>query len=87
MRKIKSIIIFLVIVIIGVGTYLLINYQTNYLEKIVKDNRSSWDIFSSSDTIMSGSYMGKIYDRDYTIDTIPTNLLTVLMVDHYLANT
>lgn len=84
-NKWKFIIITLIIIITIIC--IMFYYYLNNTERIVMNNREQWDIFSSSDSMMSGDYMGKIYEQDYEITNLPPDMVTVLFLDHYLATT
>jgi len=82
--KIILIIVLLVIVIVlGVFFY----YKKVYLPRIVMDYRTSWDVFLSQNTKMSGTYMGKIYEKDYQITDLTIDVISTLIADYYINNT
>ncbi len=64
----------------------LIYYRHTLLRKLVEENRSEWDITLPQNSIMSGDYLGKIYENDYEVITLPNNVLSTLFVDYYLAH-
>ena len=84
---IRKIIIILIIIISMLGIYFYIKKQRDELYTLVIQNRSDWDIFIDQNTIMSGDFTGMIYEKDYTLDTLPKNYLMSLIVDYYINET
>ncbi len=73
----------LVIVIAGI----IVKVRFFSVDNIVVEGRENWDVFSAGDTAMSGDFSGKIYENNYTIDTLPDDYISSLVVDYYLAVT
>lgn len=55
-----------------------------YNEVILNENK--WDLFFLQNKISSGDLMGKIYERDYTVNNLDSSLISALIVDNYINN-
>lgn len=83
MKQIKIILLILVLmIIVAFGIW----YHKTFLYRTVIENRYNWDIFIPQNTIMSGEYMGKIYDQDYEITSLTEDLISTIFVDYYLSH-
>lgn len=83
MKQIKIVIL---IVVLGIAISYGIWYHTTFLYRTVIKNRLNWDIFLPQNTIMSGEYMGKIYEQDYEITSLTEDLISTIFVDYYLSH-
>lgn len=84
MKWIRNVGIAVVVIIIAIEIFVFFMNKKNYLYKIVVENRNDWDISLSQNTIVSGDFMGIIYERDYDVNTLPSNFLVSLVVDYYI---
>ena len=48
-----------------------------YNEVILNENK--WDLFFLQNKISSGDLMGKIYERDYTVNNLDSSLISALI--------
>ncbi len=73
----------LLLVLLGVGYF--IYSKVTFAKKIVDEN-NHWDLTLAQNTNLSGEYMGVLYEKDYTISTLPKEYVSMLLVDYYIQN-
>lgn len=81
-KKILIIISVILLIILSIFIY----YKLTFLKRFIIDNRKKWDITLIQNSILSGEYMGILYNQNYTVDTIPSKYLTPLVMDYYINN-
>ena len=79
-----GIILLALILLIAIGYY--INYKINYVNRLINTKRLDWDITLFQNSQTNGEYMGMIYEKDYNIETLPNNLVSVLAANYYVAH-
>lgn len=88
----KGVIIAFVILAILIVFFLMLIFGkdsvkgSSLLQEVVVDKEKNWNIFYLQNQISSGDYMGYIYERDYTVNTLSKKFLSSLVVDNYIAN-
>lgn len=82
---IRNTIIFIIIVFLMVSIILWIHNNRNSLYKTVIEKRNEWDITSLQNTMDNDEYMGILYTKDYSVDTLSDDVFTLLLINKYIS--
>ena len=82
----KKIIISIIIIGIIILLAIIVIYKTTFLNRYIIPKRNEWDISTLQNSSTNGNMMGFMYEKDYDINSIPTEYLSSIIINYYITN-
>lgn len=82
-RKVLYLIFSIIIVIL---CSLFLYYKLTFLDNLINKKRNEWDLPLIQSTIISGEYMGLLYENNYSVNDLSNEEISSLFVDYYIYN-
>lgn len=79
-----TIILLIITPIIIISTITI--YNKNYLKNYIIKRSNEWDITFYQNSSINGELMGFMYEKDYDINSIPSNYISSIIINNYITN-
>lgn len=77
--------IFIMVIVISILAW-FIYYKMTFVDNLVNKKRNEWDLPLIQSTILSGNFMGTLYEKEYDVSSLPSDVVSAMIADYFIYN-